>query len=393
MFRSLYSSLLICTGCLLLLLGACSTQSEAEWTILIYMAADNGLNNAALADINEMEAAVFSDRIRVIVQIDNNADNPEPGAFRYHIRPDDSPAITSPVITALGEIDSGDYLTLRNFVQWGYSRYPARRQALVIWSHGNGWYNYFNKFCPDHESGSSISLPDGDLFNALYNTGFWPDLIILDACHMQTMEVLAELNGIASYVIGSEAAICSDGFPYNDILSAWESVSSPASLAVQIVQQFYESYLPGGSQNPTDYYVPVSCSAAEMNKFPELYEQLDELAEGWLTEAGAEYFSAARNGCLEFNDLEADVDIKQFFTLLLNEEIPLDLELQVTGLLEQLELCFIAQEYIDLPADDIATACLWFPDAAFDFNNLLPEYRRLRFAQSRWDEFLVEFLR
>ncbi len=50
----------------LALLTSCSNKKpEAEWTILVYMAADNGLNNHAIEDIQEMESAMFSDEINV----------------------------------------------------------------------------------------------------------------------------------------------------------------------------------------------------------------------------------------------------------------------------------------------------------------------------------------
>ncbi|HUM71805.1 MAG TPA: hypothetical protein PLK31_23505, partial [Chloroflexota bacterium] len=45
----------------------------ADWTILVYMAADNNLEQAALLDINEMEAAGSSEKVHLLVQIDRAA--------------------------------------------------------------------------------------------------------------------------------------------------------------------------------------------------------------------------------------------------------------------------------------------------------------------------------
>ena len=50
-----------------------STANKSLWTFMIYMAADNELEAAALLDINELEAAeAVSDNLRIIVLIDKN---------------------------------------------------------------------------------------------------------------------------------------------------------------------------------------------------------------------------------------------------------------------------------------------------------------------------------
>ncbi|HPR17640.1 MAG TPA: hypothetical protein PLD62_05285, partial [Candidatus Cloacimonadota bacterium] len=79
-----YFCLLTMAFCLL----SCGEKKDtAAWTILIYMAADNGLNNNALEDIQEMTTAQFSDEINVIVQIDESEDSASPAAKRYKILP------------------------------------------------------------------------------------------------------------------------------------------------------------------------------------------------------------------------------------------------------------------------------------------------------------------
>jgi hypothetical protein len=275
MFRKIYLLLLLL---LVILIVSCSEKETAEWTILVYMAADNGLNNAAIADINEMERANFSDAINVIVQIDNNTGNPNSGAFRYKIKHEETDEIGSSIISPLGEIDSGDYRTLRNFIDWGFSSYPAERQAVVIWSHGSGWYNFYNQFCPDYESQSAINIPAGDLRNAL--AGFSGlDILMLDACYMQTMEVLFEIGNSFRYVIGSQDELCADGFPYDDILNNWEEQLEPGALSIRINQLLYDSYYPGGSQNNSNNFVTISSSVFRTAYLNDLEDEIREFSE------------------------------------------------------------------------------------------------------------------
>ena len=107
------------------ILFGCSDEScQKDWTILVYMAADNGLNYAVSADIAEMQAADFSDDINLVVQVDYSEDNEITGAYRYRIYPDEKK-----LIDYLGEIDSGDYNTLTAFANWGFNKYPSHKKC------------------------------------------------------------------------------------------------------------------------------------------------------------------------------------------------------------------------------------------------------------------------
>ncbi|MEM9777369.1 MAG: hypothetical protein AAF902_22515, partial [Chloroflexota bacterium] len=91
-----------------------------DWTILIYIAADNSLDEAAIFNLNQMEAADFGDDIQVIVQLDRAADKPWSDTRRYRIFPDDNPiTVTSEPLTEIGELNMGDPSVLADFIQWG----------------------------------------------------------------------------------------------------------------------------------------------------------------------------------------------------------------------------------------------------------------------------------
>ncbi|MDP8203512.1 MAG: clostripain-related cysteine peptidase, partial [Candidatus Tenebribacter mawsonii] len=131
---------------IVLTLLSCSKVDESDWTILVYMAADAdiALNFAALNDLEDIMQADFSDNINVIVQVDYSESNSPPATYRYHVYP----GLTEQ-ISYIGEIDSGDENELTSFANWGFDNYPSEKQALIIWSHGNGWYPFF---CKDVEA-------------------------------------------------------------------------------------------------------------------------------------------------------------------------------------------------------------------------------------------------
>jgi len=376
----------------LALLTSCSNKKpEAEWTILVYMAADNGLNNHAIEDIQEMESATFSDDINVIVQIDHSASNPEPGAFRYHIYPEEKKLISS-----LGEIDSGDYHSLIEFANWGFNKYPSKKNALIIWSHGNGWYPMNRDlppcFCPDAESENYISIPNKDFQNALQNIDSHLDILILDACNMQTIEVITEIYEYTDFIIAAEDAIDTKGFPYHSILSNWESYSSVQNLAVEIAFYFHYYYWLEGFER-------ISCSVVRTSLFQNLLNDISFFTEHWSENASDDIFHLSRQVCLEFDEawgvyLPADVDIKEFFLSILEYDPPDSLAEFCERIVANIENCFIFQKTDEYPtgytSDKVGTGIIWFPDEQTQgyFINRLEEYNQLDFSSTNWQIFL-----
>jgi Clostripain family len=373
------------------ILFSCSPKKDADWTILIYMAADNSLNNAALADIEEMMAAEFSDELNVIVQIDESEYSESKTAKRYKITPGNKKQISN-----LGEIDSGDPATLTQFANWGFNKYSSDKKALIIWSHGNGWYNLYNKFCPDSESSSSISVPDGELSAAIEQINSKIDILILDACNMLAMEVIKEVYEFADFIIGSEAIICTDGFPYDETLSLFEDHVDTEALVQDMTITFVNSYMPAGSQNPYNDPFEISLAAVETINFPNLVSTLVDFVNTWQDSSGTEVFHQGRDECLiYFNDIEdTDIDIMDYFTKLENNSTNETLSADCEAMLEQIEQVFISHFYIDLDDPNgtqnypAGTASIWFPQSQVTFDNLYSEYEKLQFANTGWLQFL-----
>jgi len=368
-----------------LILLSCSKIDEDDWTILVYMAADNGLDNEALDDIEDMMQAEFSNNINVIVQIDYSESNPPPEAtYRYHIYPG-----LQEQISYIGEIDSGDENELTSFANWGFDKYPSEKQALIIWSHGNGWYEHF---CQDVEVDNYIGIADGELRTGINNINEHLEVLIFDACNMQTVEVVAEIADYADYIIGSEGGVDSKGFPYAEIFSMWEEQTTTENICLEIGFQYHYYYF-------MEEIFQISCSVLQTAEFPQLLNKLSEFTSQWTVNASDEIFIESRQECIEFNDggstnLALDVDIKEFFTIVSDNTEDEQLEAMADELLTAIESCYIFQNTDDYPtgytSDDVGTAIIWFPDDATQgfFDIRKPEYQQLQFAQTNWQDFL-----
>lgn len=368
---------------------SCSKIDESDWTILIYMAADvvYELNLNPVVDIEDIMQADFSDNINVIVQVDYSVNSIiSPAAYRYHIYPG-----LQEQISYLGEIDSGDENELTAFANWGFNKYPAEKQALVIWSHGNGWYP---SFCPDVEADNDIgiSIAGGELRSGIKNINEHLEILIFDACNMQTVEVAAEIAEYTDYIIGSEDGVNSAGFPYAEIFSMWEEQTNTKNICLEIGYQYHKYY------NLEEIF-PISCSVLKTSEFPQFLTKLSEFTSQWSECASDEIFIESRQNCIEFNgagttNLPLDVDIKEFFTNVYNNTEDDSLRTISNDILNAIESCFIFQNTIDYssgyPSDNVGTAIIWFPDDETQgyFNDRKTEYEQLQFSQTNWLDFL-----
>ncbi len=365
---------------------SCSKIDESDWTILIYMAADvvYELNLNPAVDIEDMMQAEFSDNINVIVQVDYSENSIiSPAAYRYHIYPG-----LKEQISYLGEIDSGDENELTAFANWGFEKYPAEKQALVIWSHGNGWYPYF---CIDVEADNDIGIANGELHNGIKNINEHLEILIFDACNMQTVEVAAEVADYTDYIIGSEDGVNSAGFPYAEIFSIWEEQTNTENICREIGYQYHKYY-------SMEEIYPISCSVLKTMEFPMLLTNLSEFTSDWAIHASDEIFIESRQNCIEFNAAGTipalDVDIKEFFTNVYNNTENDSLRTISNEILTKIESCYIFQNTIDYPpgytSDNVGTAIIWFPDeeTQWYFNDRKDEYQQLQFSQTNWLNFL-----
>ena len=108
---------------------------RADWTVMVYLAGDNSLDGAGVADLREMKKVGSSTSVNVIAQFDRAGTRGT--TKRFYLRKGTD--LAKDALQDLGETDTGDPKVLREFFTWGVNQYPARRYMLVIWNHGAGW--------------------------------------------------------------------------------------------------------------------------------------------------------------------------------------------------------------------------------------------------------------
>ena len=302
-----------------------------DWTVLVYMDADNNLELPGLLDLNEMEAAGSSEQVNVIVQIDRalgetSLDGDWSETRRYRILGDDDRnLLNSEPLQSLGEQNMGDPAVLADFISWGVQSFPANRYALILWDHGAGWSGIaYDGDAPTFDNGDHISLPDLEaaLAQALPKTDVATlDVIGFDACLMGQLDVFQAVQPYARYAVGSEELTPGLGWDYEALLR--NLYATPAvdgrSLATQMVNDFLTFYT---AVQPDDF---VTMSAVDLSQLEGLTQAVEQLA-GALTIEPSFVVSAvgdARSGAATFARVYADsferyaaIDLHHFAAIL-----------------------------------------------------------------------------
>lgn len=247
------------------------SESLAEWTFMVYMAADNDLEYYALVDFLEMAVVGSSEDVHIVVQLDralgeDNSFGDWTGTRRGRVRKNDRPYTSWG--TGIGEANTGDPNCLIDFATWSMNTFPARHYALVLWNHGNGWRKDFSDpvraVCSDFASGGN-ALHMEELEYALSEIVGGGrgqlDMVGFDACLMGMVEVAHQIAPYGKVMVASEELEPADGWPYEEIFSALvgQPDMTAAGLGTLIVDAYYTSY----SRNET-------LSAVDLSRIPDL---------------------------------------------------------------------------------------------------------------------------
>ncbi|MCC8089074.1 MAG: clostripain-related cysteine peptidase [Rikenellaceae bacterium] len=252
------------------------TADSSSRTVLVYMAAENSLNDYAYNNIAEMMAGIeavshLTGKNNIIVYLDPaKADSSDPVAGNVprliHITTDNNGKARKDILKYYEESDSSSPEVMRSVIYEVCNKFPAEQYGLILWSHGMGWAPYeddlMNYWIYGSQTSAQISY---GLQNPLYDDGLpmtkafgqdgnnWMtnqdmvdaipsnlfDFIIFDACFMGSVEVLYELRDKADYFISSVAEILAEGFPYLYIM---DLLLTPGNNYQEICEAYFEFY-------------------------------------------------------------------------------------------------------------------------------------------------------
>lgn len=201
------------------------TTVRSKWTVMVFLNAANDLDQWSDLNVNQMERATSAD-VRFVLQWKRSASlgygAPWSGTRRYLTVADSTPGngwsnVKSELVQDMGEgVDMGSAATLREFITWSQTYYPADRYVLVIWNHGSGWRSQTHGgtrgFSFDDERGTYIRTWE---LNGALQSPERIDVLSWDASLMQMLEVGYEARNRVDYIVGAEVSPPEEGLPYD----------------------------------------------------------------------------------------------------------------------------------------------------------------------------------
>ncbi|MBW1976006.1 MAG: hypothetical protein JRI45_10640 [Deltaproteobacteria bacterium] len=241
-------------------------NKKAKWTVMVYMAGDNNLDTAALRDIAEMArvgsstkpADKSSDKVNILVQLDRANDFL---TRRFFITR--GGGYRKDCIETFEETNTGDPKILENFMLWAMEKYPANRYFLILWNHGGGWWEDPRRSIAYDDSSDGDALDNGELKATLFSItkklvgdpargGRPMDILGMDACLMNMVEVAYQLKDCVYVMVGSEEEEPFDGWPYDKVLQVLKNRPGrhPKTMGKEIVREYIKSYRGKGRTCP-----------------------------------------------------------------------------------------------------------------------------------------------
>ena len=373
-----------------------SGPSIPEWTVMIYLDADNNLESAGINDINEMEMVGSSDDVNIVVQADrisgyNISNSNWTTTRRYYIAQDSDPMQINSLFSDLGELNMGDPQTLIDFASWAATEYPAKKYLLVIWNHGGGFrspaYTTKDIAWDDTSGGDRITMPELEYALSEIGTqiGKKIDIVGMDACLMAMTEVAYQIKDCADILVASEESEPGDGWPYDTILAQLvaNSTMSSEQLATDIVNKYIIFYP----------YDNVTQSAIDLSYMDDLASQLSSLAEtikGDSTAPSNKYITAAYNSQYYSQSpysAEKDfIDLYDFCNQLLAYSNNLEVKNIRLNIQQTLNYAVIKSGYNGVSLSGSKGLSIYFP---YYTGYIDAKYSDTNFAQDTfWDEML-----
>ena len=373
---------------LLMLIPAFPAQSapsgtDAEWTVMVYMAGgfNADIDSAIAPDLQEMERAGYHSGFNVLVLKDGDSFG-DSQLMRLESSGFHSFNLSDANSTWTDEVDMSSPSTLRDFVSWGLSNYPARHRMLIFWGHGMGW-----KGMPADENDGIMTLPGASkaLSNITSRYGKL-DIIGFDQCNMAMFEVFYQMAPYASYSVASEKEEDISGWPYDLVLSHLYSMpeDDPPDVCRMIVHQDIS-----WARNNSEYSSTMSAlnlsalneSAVRLKRYVSVLDTLLPYYKLEMTEAreGTESYDKTPYP-YDLYDLSVEMDKKMDFPPLRHSGQ--ELRASING-----SVIFESHYTREMNVSRAHGISIWFPTYGAD-----EDYRALRANMTGWSGFLDRYL-
>lgn len=358
-------------------------RNSKEWTFMIFMNADNNLDQNAVKDLKEMRAKGGSNEFMNIVVMVDREKGP---AYTYYLADG-----KMEIVTKHGEVDMGDYRVYSSFVKNAIKKYPAKHYCSIIWNHGTGWkaikkaQGMVRGISYDDQSGNHITTAQLGFSLKEINSalGRKLDILCFDACLMQMAEVAYTVKDGADLIVGSEEVEPGDGYPYKEIFSGMKQGMSAMDVAKLIVKSYTDSYDDGSAGYHASTQSIIVSSAYENFK-----DALNGYAKMLMSTDYGKPITKMLSEVQVFGYPE-NIDLRHFVTLSKSKIKNPALKNSADKLLNAMERLVPVSSKSGYGVNFAYGLAIYFPKESYKFSK---EYFHLPFAKgTMWASFIQEY--
>ncbi|MEI6451999.1 MAG: clostripain-related cysteine peptidase [Actinomycetes bacterium] len=224
---------LVCIAAPAAFAAPAAPQAAKAWTVMVYIDGDNNLEGYVVKDIEtELSALGSNANVNVVCIADRgpgyDTSRGDWQTTKVYFCTQGMLADAASAVADWGERDMGDPRTLKDFVTWAKSSYPATNYLLAFWDHGYMWMPNAYNF-KDDTSGSTL---DDDEQVAAMQTAGPVGVVAWDCCQRQMIEMAANWQPYAKAMAGSESYTNWEGIQYDAVIAAIRS--TPALTPQQV---------------------------------------------------------------------------------------------------------------------------------------------------------------
>jgi hypothetical protein len=355
--------LIIAFLCSFFLTALNGMQPVKEWTILIYIAADNDLDIFADRNIKQMIKVGPSQYVNIILCVNTSEKKYKIKTSKIVIVEKNNAKILKRE-TQAQYTDSGNQQTLIDFCTYALEKYPSHKTALIFWDHGTGALSPFSRrnlptsdmflfdaeqvapssthyldnisllqkstppvkaICFDDSTGNFLTekkiitalrkVCKGSLKNKKF------DLIGFDACLMAMIETAFFLKEFANIMVASQEVELGDGWDYKKVLTPFLFKDlSPCEFGKHIVESYAKTY---------SFIDDFTLSCVDLTKIEPLEKNIQQLARFFNHQCSTKNNSCAfdlikasryRHTCTHFDEPDF-IDLQHFYKNLLQNTL------------------------------------------------------------------------
>lgn len=401
---------------LIFLIGSfCSLNlfASSAWELGIYMQADNNLRDYALWDLAEiskgLENSNESDRPKVLVALDLPGDD---GYRVIEIQGSELRPISSVEDASMLELKDLNYKLIAQFsedtsqkvvLEFLMKSLSIEKKSFVsIWGHGEGFSGgqlaQFGGVAIDDSPRQKLSVKKiAEVLSLSYKK---LDLLIFDACLMQTLEVSFELKDYADYIGGSTQIHHFKGLPYTELIELMAKDISSHTLALDIPGLSLESI----EGNHADKFTMSVVNTAEMQniflpEFEKTIAQINKsLSQNPFLKLDLLFHLQASQAFLgESRDLSSFLSYLQSFYYSHDREYYQEIEELISNLRQSFSKLLVSYSYgefyvlnPDFHLGSFKAFGLWVPLKLEDYQLRRKDFEDSLFFQSQhiWSQFL-----